>query len=44
MPDTANERQYGPQYKLIGKNYTTADLLAKVNKLPSVKQAKVLHF
>jgi xanthine dehydrogenase molybdenum-binding subunit len=30
MPDTANERQYGPQYKLIGKNYTTADLLAKV--------------
>jgi CO/xanthine dehydrogenase Mo-binding subunit len=25
-----NERQYGPQYKLIGKNYVTADLLAKV--------------
>src|SRR5260370_6510779 len=24
------ERQYGPQYKLIGKNYVTADLLAKV--------------
>src|SRR2546422_4377557 len=24
------ERQYGPQYKLIGKNYATADLLAKV--------------
>ena len=30
MPNAANERQYGPQYKLIGKNYTTADLLAKV--------------
>src|ERR1700732_2759998 len=30
MPNTTNERQYGPQYKLIGKNYTTADLLAKV--------------
>jgi len=25
-----NERVYGPQYKLIGKNYVTADLLAKV--------------
>jgi xanthine dehydrogenase molybdenum-binding subunit len=25
-----NERQYGPQYKLIGKNYVTADLHAKV--------------
>ena len=25
-----NERVYGPQYKLIGKNYATADLLAKV--------------
>src|ERR1700694_818893 len=30
MPNAANERQYGPQYKLIGKDYTTADLLAKV--------------
>src|SRR6202161_4004743 len=30
MPDTTNERVYGPQYKLIGKNYVTADLLAKV--------------
>src|ERR1700726_5299160 len=30
MPNAANESQYGPQYKLIGKNYTTADLLAKV--------------
>src|SRR6202161_4804330 len=30
MPDTTNERLYGPQYKLIGKNYVTADLLAKV--------------
>src|SRR6202162_5789692 len=30
MPEPANERQYGPQYKLIGKNYVTADLLAKV--------------
>jgi CO/xanthine dehydrogenase Mo-binding subunit len=26
----SNERQYGPQYKLIGKNYATADLHAKV--------------
>src|SRR3981081_1864699 len=26
----SNERQYGPQYKLIGENYTTADLHAKV--------------
>ena len=30
MPKPANERVYGPQYKLIGKNYVTADLLAKV--------------
>jgi CO/xanthine dehydrogenase Mo-binding subunit len=30
VPDPANERQYGPQYKLIGKNYVTADLYAKV--------------
>src|SRR5271165_3039153 len=30
MADPMNERQYGPQYKLIGKNYATADLLAKV--------------
>ena len=30
MPDPASERQYGPQYKLIGKNYVTADLHAKV--------------
>ena len=27
---TATERQYGAQYKLIGKNYTTPDLHAKV--------------
>ncbi len=26
----ADNRVYGPQYKLIGKNYVTADLLAKV--------------
>jgi xanthine dehydrogenase molybdenum-binding subunit len=25
-----NDRQYGPQYKLIGKDYPTADLYAKV--------------
>src|SRR5271165_5566941 len=25
-----NDRPYGPQYKLIGKNYQTADLVAKV--------------
>src|ERR1022692_4730553 len=25
-----NDRPYGPQYKLIGKNYVTADLYAKV--------------
>src|SRR5580693_7357864 len=30
MPTSDNERQYGPQYKLIGKNYVTADLYAKV--------------
>jgi xanthine dehydrogenase molybdenum-binding subunit len=30
VPNPANERQYGPHYKLIGKNYTTADLHAKV--------------
>src|ERR1700704_6875461 len=30
MPDPISERQYGPPYKLIGKNYVTADLHAKV--------------
>src|SRR5579872_5577769 len=30
MSNPTNERQYGPQYKLIGKNYVTADLHAKV--------------
>ena len=30
MSDPIRERQYGPQYKLIGKNYATADLMAKV--------------
>src|SRR5882724_8718821 len=30
MPDPISERQYGPQYKLIGKNYVTGDLYAKV--------------
>ena len=30
MSNPLNEREYGPQYKLIGKNYMTADLLAKV--------------
>src|SRR6202171_3165294 len=30
MSDPIRERQYGPQYKLIGKNYVTADLQAKV--------------
>src|SRR6266478_8442099 len=30
MADQTRERQYGPQYKLIGKNYQTADLVAKV--------------
>src|ERR1700719_1502711 len=30
MADPIRERQYGPQYKLIGKNYVTADLMAKV--------------
>src|ERR1700686_3880868 len=30
MSTPVNERQYGPQYKLIGKNYVTADLHAKV--------------
>src|SRR6202163_537142 len=30
MSNPRNARVYGPQYKLIGKNYRTADLLAKV--------------
>ena len=30
MSKTLAEPVYGPQYKLIGKNYQTADLLAKV--------------
>src|SRR5271157_4364082 len=30
MPSSTNDRQYGQQYKLIGKNYQTADLLANV--------------
>ena len=30
MADSIGEREYGPQYKLIGKNYVTADLHAKV--------------
>jgi xanthine dehydrogenase molybdenum-binding subunit len=30
MSTSDNDRQYGPQYKLIGKNYVTADLYAKV--------------
>jgi CO/xanthine dehydrogenase Mo-binding subunit len=30
MPEASKDRVYGPQYKLIGKNYATADLLAKV--------------
>src|ERR1700726_861055 len=30
MSDSIRERQYGPHYKLIGKNYVTADLMAKV--------------
>ena len=30
MPEATNDRVYGPQYKLIGKNYVTADLYAKV--------------
>ena len=30
MADPISERHYGPQYKLIGKNYVTADLHAKV--------------
>src|SRR5882757_10048988 len=29
-PSSDKERQYGAQHKLIGKNYTTADLYAKV--------------
>ena len=30
MSIPVKERQYGPQYKLIGKNYVTADLAAKI--------------
>jgi len=30
VPSSINDREYGPQYKLIGKNYQTADLVAKV--------------
>ena len=29
-PGTGTERQYGPGHKLIGKNYATPDLYAKV--------------
>jgi xanthine dehydrogenase molybdenum-binding subunit len=29
-PDSPGDRQYGPQYKLIGKDYVTSDLYAKV--------------
>src|SRR5580698_4521141 len=30
MADSIQDHQYGPQYKLIGKDYVTADLHAKV--------------
>src|ERR1700690_2917841 len=30
MSNPLNDREYGAQYKLIGKNYKTADLFAKV--------------
>jgi xanthine dehydrogenase molybdenum-binding subunit len=30
MADLIRDREYGPQYKLIGKDYVTADLQAKV--------------
>src|SRR6202022_3295269 len=30
MSNPINEREYGPQYRLIGKNYVPADLYAKV--------------
>src|SRR5271169_2934115 len=30
MSNPLNQREYGPQHKLIGKNYQTTDLLAKV--------------
>src|ERR1700745_828197 len=30
MSEASKDRVYGPQYKLIGKNYVTADLMAKV--------------
>ncbi len=30
MSNASSGRKYGPQYKLIGKDYVTADLLAKV--------------
>src|ERR1035437_9527934 len=30
MSNPLHEREYGPQYKLIGKNYKTPDLYAKV--------------
>src|SRR6202050_4099345 len=30
MADSIRDRQYGSQYRLIGKDYVTADLLAKV--------------
>ena len=43
MPDSINGRQYGPQYKLIGKNYQTADLMAKVTgKVEMARQAFAL--
>jgi CO/xanthine dehydrogenase Mo-binding subunit len=30
MSDKRGDRQYGPQYKLIGKDYVTSDLYVKV--------------
>jgi xanthine dehydrogenase molybdenum-binding subunit len=30
VPNSISDQQYGPQYRLIGKNYQTSDLLAKV--------------
>src|ERR1700675_4263483 len=32
MSNPRNEREYGAKYKIIGKKYKTADLLAKVTR------------
>jgi hypothetical protein len=44
MPEASKERVYGPQYKLIGKNYVTADLLARLSHLGAFSTGKLFVF